>query len=156
MKIHASQEEYGSRTSQPGRADDEGRIGSIPSPASVSASAPIPPAGSPYLARSTKPVSWQSGQRANRIDVQLPRGVWAGGTVIETGTGQPLAGALVQYLPEGADNPNASDEILTGWQQAVRTDEYGHFQIAVFLAPAACSSTDRKPIPRQTRHAGRT
>jgi hypothetical protein len=55
--------------------------------------------------------------------------------VLEQGPESPIAGASVQYAPEGANNPNASDSIVTGWQDSHLTDNQGRFQTVVLPGP---------------------
>jgi hypothetical protein len=42
-----------------------------------------------------------------------------------------MTGASIKYLPESANNPNVSDDILTGWQGIEVANEQGEFEIAV-------------------------
>jgi protocatechuate 3,4-dioxygenase beta subunit len=69
------------------------------------------------------------------VDIQLPRGVLVRGTVLESGTNVPVAGASIQYIPEEANNPHAADHILTGYQGIKLSDEQGKFEIAVLPGP---------------------
>jgi hypothetical protein len=64
------------------------------------------------------------------VEVKLPRGVLVRGKVTEAGSGRPVAGAGVQYVPRD-DNPNLRPNILTGWQNVVASGSDGSFQIAV-------------------------
>jgi len=69
------------------------------------------------------------------VDVTLPRGVLVRGEVLEEGTGKPVSGASIQYVPEQVNNDNDSDEILTGWQGIRLSDDDGRFEIAVLPGP---------------------
>lgn len=78
-----------------------------------------------------KAIHWNDDDRVKQVDVTLPRGVLVRGVVVESGSGEPIAGASVQYLPEGNNNPNSSESILTGWQTIQTTDAAGRFETPV-------------------------
>ena len=49
----------------------------------------------------------------------------------EAGSGNPVAGASVQYKPRGGNNPNIREDIVTGWGGIVVSGADGGFQIPV-------------------------
>jgi len=65
----------------------------------------------------------------------LPRGVLVRGKVVEAGTGTPVVGATIQYVPERKNNPHKADHILTGWQCIQLSNEDGQFEIAILPGP---------------------
>lgn len=139
LTIWASQQSpYGSMVSVAGQADAEGRYRITPKPGIRFGVNAYPPEGVPYLARRTsrdKEIHWKAGDRVRTVDVELPRGVLVKGRVVEQGTGQPVAGASIQYIPESVNNDNTSDEILTGWQDMQLTEKDGRFEMAVLPGP---------------------
>jgi len=106
-------------------ADDRGRFTANPSPGGYFRLSAHPPAGQPYLVPQVE-FAWAKGAVKKLIDVNLPRGVLIRGKVTEAGTGKPLAGASVQYIP--ARN---ADHVLGGWQAVVASKEDGMYQIVV-------------------------
>ncbi len=138
ITIWASQEGSGSMTSVAGQADEQGRYRINPKPGVRFGLTAYPPAGTTYLARQTplsKAIRWEAGDRVKQVDITLPRGVLVRGTIRDAGTGEPVAGAAVQYRPQSANNPNVSDEILTGWQDIQLSNEEGRFSITVLPGP---------------------
>lgn len=135
ITIWASQQEYGSMTSVAGRADDQGLYRVSPNPGIRFGVTAYPPAGAPYLVRTIDQIKWKAGDRNREVDVRLPRGVLVRGEVVEKPSGQPVAGASVQYMPESANNPLDADDIVTGWQATQVTDDRGRFEIAVLPGP---------------------
>jgi hypothetical protein len=89
--------------------------------------------GEPYLAVRQE-VVWPRAAIKHEIEVKLPRGVLVRGKVTEAGSGRPVAGAGVQYVPRD-DNPNLRPNVLTGWQNVVASGSDGSFQIAVPAGP---------------------
>ena len=67
--------------------------------------------------------------------MSLPRGVLIRGRVVESGTKAPIAGAAVQYVPERGNNPNATNDIVTGWQGIQLSGKDGAFEFAVLPGP---------------------
>ena len=138
VTIWASQEESSSMISVSGQADKQGRYRINPKPGVRFGVTAYPPAETAYLARQTplsQAIRWDADDRVKQVDIALPRGVWVRGTVKEAATGEPVAGAAVQYLPQSANNPNVSDDILTGWQDIQLSDEAGRFSITVLPGP---------------------
>jgi RNA polymerase sigma factor (sigma-70 family) len=64
----------------------------------------VPPAGTPYLA-AHETVDWPNGVVKHEVEVKLERGVLIRGTVRETGSGRPVAGARVGYIQSYRENP---------------------------------------------------
>ncbi len=139
ITLWASQQEFaGSMVSVAGQADDKGRYRINPRPGIRFGLTAYPPDGVPYLAYQTpfsESIRWKSGERVKQVDLTLPRGVLVRGRVVEAGTGKPVAGATVQYVPESFNNPHHSDTILTGWQGIQLSDQEGNFSIAVLPGP---------------------
>jgi RNA polymerase sigma factor (sigma-70 family) len=82
--------------------------------------------GEPYLIPQ-QDVSLGKATVKIQQDIKLPRGVSIRGKVTEKGTGRPLSGASIQYIPIG----RGQRDILSGWQAIVASQEDGTFQIAV-------------------------
>jgi beta-lactamase regulating signal transducer with metallopeptidase domain/protocatechuate 3,4-dioxygenase beta subunit len=134
----SQQEQGGSMLAVAGKADASGHYQISPYPGVRFRIIAYPPAGVPYLARETpfgKEIRWQATDRIKQVDVSLPRGVLVRGRVVEAGTGAPVAGASVQYIPESVNNDFDSDEILTGWQGIQLSEADGRFEIAVLPGP---------------------
>ena len=110
-----------------GKADDQGRYRVSPNPGIRFGVTAYPPPGRPYLVRTIEQIAWKAGDKSQEVDVRLPRGVLVRGEVVEKSNGEPVAGASVQYIPESANNPQAADDIVTGWQATQVTDDRGHF-----------------------------
>ena len=90
-----------------GQTDAEGRYRICPHPGVRFGINVYPPQGTPYLARQTdrsKDITWKAGERVKQVNLRLPRGVLVRGTVMEAGTGLPVVGAAIQYLPEAPAN----------------------------------------------------
>jgi protocatechuate 3,4-dioxygenase beta subunit len=156
LTIWASQQEqYGSMSSVEGKADATGHYRVSPHPGVRFGLIVYPPDGAAYLARKTpldESIRWQAGDRVRQADMQLPRGVLVRGTILEEGTDKPVAGASIQYEPEGANNLFGKDDILTGWQGIQLSDDQGHFEIAVLPGPGRLlvHDADGKHILRET------
>ncbi|MEX2142422.1 MAG: M56 family metallopeptidase [Pirellulales bacterium] len=135
LQIWASQKEYGSMIAIGGRADAEGRYRLNPYPGIRFGVTAYAPQNEPYLTRELKNIAWDAGKRAKEVNVTLPRGVMVRGQVLEEGSGQPVAGASIQYVPERANNPNVRDDIRTGWQGNEVSDEQGRFAMVVLPGP---------------------
>ena len=135
LVIGASQQKFGSWISIAGKADEKGYYKTSPSPGIQFDVLAYPPDNAPYLVRQIKSIPWDAGAKSKTVDIKLPRGVLVRGKVLEEGSNSPIAGASVQYAPEGANNPNALDSIITGWQDSHLTDNRGRFQIVVLPGP---------------------
>jgi hypothetical protein len=107
------------------RADSEGRFEINPLSSDEYTLDAFPPTGEPYLiAHDT--IKWVKGGVKVNHDFKLKRGVVIRGLVTEEGTGRPLAGSSIQFMPirGGAD-------LLSGWQAMVASGDDGLYQVAV-------------------------
>jgi len=132
LKIWASQQRFGSMISIDGKADEQGRYRLNPPPGVRFGVTAFPPAGAPYLTRQTplnNPILWENGDRVKQLDLTLKRGITLRGAVVDAVSGEPIAGASIQYIPESDNNPNVSEDILTGREGIQTSDEQGEFQI---------------------------
>ena len=84
-----------------------------------------PPDGHPYLIAATE-VAWTRGRVKKHLDIRLPRGVVIRGKVTEQGTGRPLAGSSVLFVP--IDGPLG---VATKWDSTVPSQSDGSFRIVV-------------------------
>jgi hypothetical protein len=138
LTIWASQEEYGSMVSVSGMADAEGRYRIHPKPGIRFGVIAYPPDGVPYLAHQTSlanAVRWREGDVSRQHNVSLRRGILVRGKIVETGSNVDVSGATIQYVPQEADNPNAAEDIVTGWQGIQLSNEQGEFEIVVLPGP---------------------
>ncbi len=88
----------------------------------------FPPEREPYL-RASGRIDWPKGALEQSIDLALPRGVLIRGKVTEEGSGKPVAGATVDFMPR-TEQPNQNDEGIL----AVTTSD-GFFQLGVKPGP---------------------
>ncbi len=107
------------------RADAEGRFRMNPIAGEFYTLGAFPTGGEPYLIQQDE-LKWAKGAVKANHDLKLPRGVSIRGKVTEQGTGRPLAGSSIQFLPIRGD-----DRVLSGWQATVASRDDGSFQIAV-------------------------
>jgi RNA polymerase sigma factor (sigma-70 family) len=116
-----------------GRTDATGRF-KLSLPAVTQANLPplmvYPAEGEPYLAVRQE-VVWPRGAVKHAVEIKVPRGVLVRGRVTEAGSGRPVAGAGVQFVPREAGNPNPLPNVLTGYQHLAASGPDGSFQIAV-------------------------
>ena len=94
------------------RADDQGRFTINPYAGDYFRMRAFPPEGQPYLVREHE-FEWTKGAVRKEVDLKLPRGVLIHGKVTEKGTGRPVAGASVQFVPM---KPPATSS--TGWKRS--------------------------------------
>lgn len=95
-----------------------------------------PPEGSPYAFRRVE-VSTTPGER-QEIDVTLPRGVLVKGKVVESPSGRPVAGAILEYRPRRAANPSFQKEAVAdrgGYEPTALSGPDGSFVIGVRPGP---------------------
>jgi beta-lactamase regulating signal transducer with metallopeptidase domain/protocatechuate 3,4-dioxygenase beta subunit len=138
VSVWASQQQYGSMSRVKGESDDVGHYRISSHPGIRFGFNVIAPDGTPYLNYKTsldEPIDWQTGEHVRKADIPLSRGILARGTIVDGKSGEPIAGASVQYIPESDNNPNAKQEILTGWQNMRPSDEQGRFNIVVLPGP---------------------
>jgi len=107
------------------RADDQGHFAANVLPGKHYSIQAHPPEGQPYLVPKLD-FEWTKGAVRKVMDVKLPRGVVIRGKVTEQGTGRPLLGASVQFIP--ARNRN---NVISGWQAVVASKDDGSYQIVV-------------------------
>jgi hypothetical protein len=79
-------------------ADAEGRFRASPMPGDRLRVSARPTEGEPYLIAG-KELAWPKGATEQAVDLALPRGVLLRGKVVEEGTGQPVADAMVNFSP---------------------------------------------------------
>jgi RNA polymerase sigma factor (sigma-70 family) len=89
--------------------DAEGRFRVNPPPDERYFVAAWPPTGQPYLAL-TRRLDWPKGAVEQSLDLALPRGVTIRGRVTIEGSGQPVAGATVQFLTRRVVSGNAESQ----------------------------------------------
>jgi RNA polymerase sigma factor (sigma-70 family) len=107
------------------RADAQGRFQMNPIAGEVYTLGAFPTGGEPYLIQQDE-LKWTRGAVKTTHDIKLPRGVSIRGKVTEQGTGRPLAGSSIQFIPLGG-----GDKVLWGWQAIVASKDDGSYQIAV-------------------------
>lgn len=153
ITIWASQQErFGSMVSVESQTDAAGHFHLNPRPGVRFGIIAYPPQGTPYQTKELKDLRWSPGKASENIEIRLGKVTLAQGTVVDAKTGQPLVGASVQYEPEGANNKNNSDSIITGWQGIQKTDAAGKFAIAVLPGPGTLlvHAASRKYILQET------
>jgi RNA polymerase sigma factor (sigma-70 family) len=107
------------------RADDRGWFTMNPIAGESYTVGAFPTGGEPYLIQQDE-LPWVKGAVKADHDIKLPRGVLIRGKVTEDGTGRPLAGSSIQFIPTGA-----RETLLSGWQAIVASQDDGSFQVAV-------------------------
>jgi hypothetical protein len=97
--------------------------------------AALPPAGAPYLGM----IKWLPQPKATvlreSVELMLPRGVVVRGTVKETGSGKPVAKAVVYFYSQMLDNPHHVPYAAIGPVFPVRSGPDGRFEIVVLPGP---------------------
>ena len=89
----------------------------------------FPPEGQPYLIAVNR-LEWPKGVLERTLDLALPRGVLVHGKVTEHGTGNPVAGATVAFVPRGRRNGAGQDASIV-----IETEPDGSFGLGVKPAP---------------------
>jgi RNA polymerase sigma factor (sigma-70 family) len=107
------------------RADDQGRFIMNPIASESYTLGAFPTAGEPYLIQQDE-LKWTKGAVKATHDIKLRRGVLIRGKVTETGTHRPLPASSIMFMPV-----RAGDDVLSGWQATVASQDDGAFQIAV-------------------------
>ena len=107
------------------RADDQGRFAMNPIAGESYTLGAFPTGGEPYLIQQDEFAVDQGGGQGDH-DIKLRRGVLIRGKVTEAGTGRPLAGSSIQFIPV-----RGNETVLSGWQAIVASQDDGSFQIAV-------------------------
>jgi RNA polymerase sigma factor (sigma-70 family) len=88
------------------------------------------PEGEPYLSVWHR-VEFPKGSVKQEAAIALPRGVLVRGKVTEAGSGNPVAGAAVQFWPRDVGDPNRPKNVFTGWYHVELTKADGTFRMAV-------------------------
>jgi protocatechuate 3,4-dioxygenase beta subunit len=83
-----------------------------------------------------KNLPWPKGTAKQKVDLAVPRGVRVRGKVTESGSGKPVAGAQVDFVPRRAKNPYYRDDVLTALYSGIKTASDGTFQITVLPGPS--------------------
>ena len=137
ISILASQQDgpFGSLLSTEGMTNDKGEYNLMPESGIRFILIAFAPDGTAYLGRVLPPVVWKGGGTKKTLDATLRRGILITGVVINKKTGEPVAEAPIQYHPESANNLNATDDVINGWQAIQETDKDGRFKIAVLPGP---------------------
>jgi RNA polymerase sigma factor (sigma-70 family) len=125
ISVRASFGTFGGMFTTKFRADDEGRFKISPYSGDYFRMRVFPPEGQPYLAREHE-FAWTKGAVKKEVELTLPRGVLIHGKVTEHGTGRPVAGASVQFVPV-----KPPPGIIDGFEAIVRSKDDGSFQVAV-------------------------
>jgi hypothetical protein len=127
----------GARVTAPGmeaQTDRDGRFRVNPIWAGGQFLAVQAPAGEPYLGV-TRPLEKPKTGAPPALDLELPRGLLVQGKLTEEGTGRPVAGGVVYYLPCVAGNAAAAAFLTVGPVFAAPTAADGTFQLAVLPGP---------------------
>ncbi len=88
-----------------------------------------PPSGGPYLGTG-KVVDWPKGAVEQSIDVALAKGVAIHGWVTEEGSGEPVAGATLRFLPRRIQRSPSRNFSVPAW-----TKPDGSFQLVTEPGP---------------------
>jgi hypothetical protein len=119
-----------------GRTDAEGRF-RVNVPRGESHEVLVyPPEGSPFAFRRVVTAGTQGVRQ--EVDVTLPRGLMVKGRVVESPSGRAVAGAIVEYRPRHASNPNFQSEAIAGrggYEPTAVTGPDGSFRFGVLPGP---------------------
>jgi RNA polymerase sigma factor (sigma-70 family) len=107
------------------RSDDQGRFAMNPVASESYTLGAFPTGGEPYLIQQDE-LKWTKGAIKATHDIKLRRGVLIRGKVTETETHRPLPASSIMFMPV-----RGGDEVLSGWQATVASQDDGTFQIAV-------------------------
>ncbi len=107
-------------------ADEKGHFKMNPIAGASYTLGAFPTSGEPYLVPQEEFAIPRGAIKATH-DIKMPRGVLIAGKVVEEGTGRPLAGSSIQYMPMNRDGRG----VLSGWQAIEASGETGEFRIAV-------------------------
>jgi hypothetical protein len=95
-----------------------------------------PPESSPFAFRRVEAAATQG--LSQEIDVTLPRGVLVKGRVVESPSGRAVAGAILEYRPRRAGNPNFQKETVAnhgGYEPTTVSGPDGSFRLGVMPGP---------------------
>jgi protocatechuate 3,4-dioxygenase beta subunit len=114
------------------RTDEKGRFRFVAPVGDAGEIRAYPPAGQPYLIHS-QPLKWKDAEVVKKgVRVTLPRGLAVRGTITEKKSGRPVAGATVEFVRFGDDNPFAN---APGRSPTVISSAKGKFELAVVPGP---------------------
>ena len=117
-----------------GTTDEAGHFWMNPYPGNAYHVMAFPPSGRSEL-NQLHEFKWPTGDRTRQLELKLPQGVLVRGRITELGTGQPVAGAGIEFHPRATDNPNLRDDVVTGWQARVWSGADGNFTMSVLPGP---------------------
>jgi hypothetical protein len=117
------------------RTDNEGRFQVSSYPGNTVSIEVFPPEDTGYLGV-RKELPWPKGTAKQKLDLAVPRGVRVRGKVTETGSGKPVVGAQVDFVPLTEKNPYYRDDVLTALYSGIKTASDGTFQITVLPGPS--------------------
>jgi RNA polymerase sigma factor (sigma-70 family) len=116
------------------QADAQGRFRVNPYPGNSLKVVAYPPASVPYLSVS-KALTWpQPAVVQQEIHLALPRGIRLHGTVTESPSGKPVAGASVEFCPREGNNPFFREDVTEETEPAVSGPD-GSFQTTILPGP---------------------
>ena len=92
--------------------DADGRFRTNPPSGDRYSIAAWPPPGQPYLILHRR-LDWPKGAIEQSFDVVMPRGVAVQGRVTEEGSGTPIAGALLHFVPRAGPRGNDGSSAST-------------------------------------------
>jgi RNA polymerase sigma factor (sigma-70 family) len=95
-----------------------------------------PPGGSPFAFRRVEVAATQGVSQP--VEITLPRGVVVKGRVVESPSGRAVAGAILEYRPRRAGNPNFQKGAVAdrgGYEPTAVTGPDGSFRIGVLPGP---------------------
>jgi RNA polymerase sigma factor (sigma-70 family) len=120
------------------KTDAKGRFRALPHEANYFMLTAYPPPGEPYLP-SWKEVGWpEAGVAKLEVPLKLVRGIVVRGTVTETASGKPVAGAYFQYEQQPDNNPFLRRDVRgrgLGEPRYVRSGADGKFEAVVLPGP---------------------
>jgi len=108
-------------------ADGRFRVNPPPADRSYRVTA-FPPKGQPYLSVG-KRLEWPKGALEQSVDLALPRGVLIHGKVTEEGSGKPIPGATIAFVPRARQQNRESESIVPD------TASDGSFRFGVASSP---------------------
>jgi hypothetical protein len=114
------------------QTDEQGKFRFVPFDGKNFIMVAYPPAGAPYLLQSRR-FTWPAqGGFKQEIHFALPRGVMLEGMVTESKSGEPVAGASVEYVPHREGNPHYRRDVIApgdDLKQLGVSDDRGNFRL---------------------------
>jgi RNA polymerase sigma factor (sigma-70 family) len=126
LTVSATQERFGVPSTSTFRADDRGRFRINPTSGNHYQIVAHPAPGSPYLL-AVAVLAWPEGSIEQAVDLRLRRGAMLRGTVAEAGSGAPIEGASLEFLPSRS---GGGDEATVRYDVANSRPD-GTFRIAI-------------------------